>query len=193
MRQLPAPSQTGRFLALDQGAGSYHAARLAAGFSLVLAGGVTAAMTLPGGGFLAGMAGVLGIALALAAAAYLAGLLLPFSRMRPRLLLRTYAMLIDRFVLRTLLRAVGLVGDKTDPLLRLFVQANNAGVRAFYRHHKPNKLVILLPHCVVWTRCPKKVVKDLASCTECDLCQMEEILGVADRASLPVAIAIRSD
>ena len=193
MRQLPAPSQSGRFLALDQGAGAYHVARLAAGVTLGLAGGATAAMTLTGGSLIARMAGVLGAALALAAAAYLAGLLLPFSRLRARLLLRAYAMVIDRFILRTLLRAVGLVGDKTDPLLRLFVQANNASVRALYRRHKPNKLVILLPHCVVWTRCPKKVVKDLASCTECDLCQMEEILGVADRASLPVAIAIRSD
>lgn len=193
MRQLPAPSQTGRFLAVDQGAGAYHAARLAAGTTLVLTGGVTAAMTLTGGSLLGTMAGVTGVALSLAAAAYLAGLLLPFSRLRSRLLLRTYAMVIDRYILRTLLRAVGLVGDKTDPLLRLFLQANNASVRALYRHHKPKKLVILLPHCVVWTRCPKKVIKDLASCTECDLCQMEEILGLADRASLPVAIAIRSD
>ena len=193
MRQLPAPSQSGRFLKLNQGAGAYHVARLIAGVTLVLTGGVLGATTLAAGSLMALMAGVTGIAMALAAAAYLAGLLLPFSRLRARLLLRAYAMVIDRFILRTLLRAVGLVGDKTDPLLRLFVQANNASVRALYRHHKPKKLVILLPHCVVWTRCPKKVVKDLASCTECDLCQMEEILGVADRASLPVAIAIRSD
>lgn len=193
MRQLPAPAQTGQFLGLDLGAGAYHVTRLLVAITLVLAGGMTAAMTLTGGALRPRLAGALGFALALAAGAYLAGLLLPFSRSGIRLRLRAYSMVIDRFILRTLLRWVGLVGDKTDPLLRLFVQANNASVRALYRHRKPKSLVILLPHCVVWTRCPKKVVKDLASCTECDLCQMEEILGVADRASLPVGIAIRSD
>jgi hypothetical protein len=191
VRQLPAPGQTGAFLAVTAGAGALHAVRLALAGALLVGGAVGAGAALGAGGGFALLSLPAGL-LAAAAAAYLAGVLLPFSRSRPRLALRRLAMAVDRVALRTVLRAARVVGDKTDPILRSFVQANNAAVRALYRRRKPEKVMVLLPHCVVWTRCPKKVVKDLASCTECDLCQMEEVLGIADRTSLPVGIAIRS-
>ncbi len=191
MRQLPAADQAGRFLDLEKGAGWFHGLRLAMAMALATAGGLGTAALLVAGLPLALLA-MAPAALAAAALAYLAGVLLPFSRQPLRLRLRAWSMLVERLVLRTLLRAAGIVGDKTDPLLRAFVQANNAAVRALYRHRKPRNVMVLLPHCVVWTRCPKKVVKDLSQCRECDLCQMEEILGVADRATLPVGIAIRS-
>ena len=193
MRQLPLPGQAGDFLAVAAGPGDWHARRLGAACLAILTGALLAC----GGGMLVGtvagwsLAGF-GLLLLLAALAYLGGLLLPFSRRQPRLLLRTWAFFVDRIVLRVLLRAAGLIGDKTDPLLRAFVQANNAAVRALYARRKPKDVLVLLPHCVVWNRCPKKVVKDLARCTECDLCQIEGILGLADRAKLPVRIAIRS-
>jgi hypothetical protein len=192
MRALPAPGQTGRFLGVWEGAGLYHWIRLSAAAALLAAGGAGLAIGMRGTGFLAVLVGMASALVAGAAAAYLAGLLLPFSRGTVRVRLRAYALWVDRVVLRTVLRAARLVGDKTDPILRSFVQANNAAVRAHYRARKPDNVMVLLPHCVVWTRCPKKVVKDLAACKECDLCQMEEILGIADRASLPVGIAIRS-
>jgi hypothetical protein len=193
VRQLPFPGQAGAFLDVAAGPGEWHARRLGAAClatltGLLLAGGGRAlAGTLPGWG----LVGV-GLLLSLAALVYLGGLLLPFSRRQPRLWMRTWAFFVDRIVLRVLLRTAGLIGDKTDPLLRAFVQANNAAVRALYARRKPKDVLVLLPHCVVWNRCPKKVVKDLARCTECDLCQIEGILGIAERAKLPVRIAIRS-
>ncbi len=192
MRELPAPGQAGEFLPVAAGAGAYHWIRLAGGTLLAAAGLLAVRAALPMQGIGSAAAALAGGALALAAAGYLAGTLLPFSRSAPRLWLRRYAMAGDRHLLRTLLRLARLVGDKTDPILRSFVQANNAAVRALYRRRKPDNVMVLLPHCVIWTRCPKKVVKDLARCTDCDLCQMEEILGLSDRASLPVGIAIRS-
>jgi hypothetical protein len=192
VRELPAPEQVGDFLPVAAGAGTYHHIRLAGASLLAVTGMLAAVLAWPGGGILPLLAALAGTLLALSAAGYLAGTLLPFSRFAPRLWLRRFAMAGDRLLLRNLLRVARLVGDKTDPILRSFVQANNAAVRALYRRRKPDNVMILLPHCVIWTRCPKKVVKDLARCTDCDLCQMEEILGLSDRASLPVGIAIRS-
>ncbi|MFQ5670317.1 MAG: DUF116 domain-containing protein [Acidobacteriota bacterium] len=194
MRVLPAAGQTGSFLADTGGWGAYHWVRV--GGSLLLAGAGLAGLffiffSRPSGFGCAILGGAAG-ALALAAAAYLTGILLPFSRWAPRLWIRSYAMLCDRVFLRILLRAVRIVGDKTDPVLRSYVRANNAAVRSLYRRRKPENILILLPHCVVYSRCPKKVVKDLSRCTDCDLCQMEGILGLSDRSRLPTGIAVRS-
>ncbi|MFQ5767889.1 MAG: hypothetical protein ACE5ID_07900, partial [Acidobacteriota bacterium] len=129
MRELPAPGQKARFLgSADQRPGVYHHVRLTGALILTGMGAWTAVSVGLPPRLETALPALAGALLALSSLAYLAGTFLPFSRSRPRMWLRRYALLGDRVLLRVLLRHARLVGDKTDPILRSFVRANNAAV-----------------------------------------------------------------
>jgi uncharacterized protein len=50
------------------------------------------------------------------------------------------------------------------------------------------KLLILTPHCIQYEDCPYKITRDTANCKRCGKCQVDELLTLAERYGVQVAI-----
>ncbi|VAW39265.1 hypothetical protein MNBD_DELTA02-1067 [hydrothermal vent metagenome] len=74
---------------------------------------------------------------------------------------------------------------------RAFVEINNRMVRAMVaggRRFSPEKIIILMPHCIQWEDCKVKVTKDVANCVGCGRCEIGELLTLADEYGIKLFV-----
>jgi hypothetical protein len=93
-------------------------------------------------------------------------------------------------VLFPLLVAIGkVVGIGKDRVRRSFVAINNQLVLAEARRVRPDKLLILLPHCLQFHECAVRITGNVANCQACGRCKIKDLAAVSDRFGIPVAVA----
>jgi hypothetical protein len=73
----------------------------------------------------------------------------------------------------------------------LFIRFNNRIVQEHFSKEKPRSGLILLPFCLQHTSCPHRIVWDLTNCRRCGKCAVGPTLQLAERAGLPVRVAVR--
>jgi hypothetical protein len=74
---------------------------------------------------------------------------------------------------------------------RAFVEMNNRMVRAMIaggRRFSPEKIIILMPHCIQWEDCKVKVTKDVANCVNCGRCEISELLTLAQEYGIKLFV-----
>jgi len=74
---------------------------------------------------------------------------------------------------------------------RAFVEMNNRMVRAMVaggRRFSPEKIIILMPHCIQWEDCKVKVTKDVANCVGCGRCEIGELLTLANEYGIKLFV-----
>lgn len=72
---------------------------------------------------------------------------------------------------------------------RSFIKVNNEIVCANTKLVPPDKLLLLLPHCVQASDCERRLGPDLSRCAGCGKCQITQIRKLAQELGIPVAIA----
>lgn len=92
------------------------------------------------------------------------------------------------FPLMEILGRVSGVGR--DRVRRSFVKVNNeivlaGGVRA----DRPERLLLLLPHCIQRSSCPRRLTHDVDLCARCCQCPVGDLLELRDRHGFSMAIA----
>ena len=93
-------------------------------------------------------------------------------------------------VLFPLLVAIGkLVGIGKDRVRRSFVAINNQLVLAEAKRVTPEKLLILLPHCLQYHDCTVRVTGNIANCKACGKCKIKDLAALSDRFGVPVSVA----
>ncbi len=102
----------------------------------------------------------------------------PFER-----LMSADAMAVERFCLS---HERGLLEKKW-----LFVWFNNRLVERHFRDRRPQSGLILLRFCLQHTSCPHRIVWELTNCKRCGKCAIGPTLDLAERAGLPVKVAVR--
>ena len=89
-----------------------------------------------------------------------------------------------------LLVAVGkLVGISADEVRRSFIAVNNELVMAEAKKVKPEKLLILLPHCLQNHECGVRIIWDIKRCKRCGKCKIKYLLELAEKYNVPIAVA----
>lgn len=71
---------------------------------------------------------------------------------------------------------------------RSFIEVSNHLVRNKHVKVKPEKLLILTPHCIQQEVCPHKITRDVANCRKCGKCQVGDLLSLSQRYGVHVAI-----
>ena len=94
-----------------------------------------------------------------------------------------------RLTLPFMLRVAKHANIDRDMLVRAFVNINNDMVRGIIKRKKPDKLLILLPHCIQLEGCDLKLTKDITRCTGCGRCDVKELVKIADRYNISINIA----
>lgn len=71
---------------------------------------------------------------------------------------------------------------------RSFIEVSNHLMHSKSIKVKPEKLLILTPHCIQQESCQYKVTHDVANCRQCGNCQVGDLLKISNKYKVHVAI-----
>ena len=85
--------------------------------------------------------------------------------------------------------AARLLNIEKDAVRRSFVFVNNAMMHTIPLKVRPEKLLLLLPHCLQRIDCPYRITADINHCVRCNRCVIGKLLELQDRYGFHTAIA----
>lgn len=71
---------------------------------------------------------------------------------------------------------------------RSFIEVSNYLIKKKQIRVKPERLLILTPHCIQQESCPHKITRDVANCRSCGMCQVGELLKLQKKYGVHVAV-----
>lgn len=80
-------------------------------------------------------------------------------------------------------------GIKKDTIKASFIELNNQIVRIQGLIVKPEKILLLAPHCLQWSGCPHKITIDIYNCRRCGRCCIDSLHSVAEKYGTRLAVA----
>ncbi|GAB4171810.1 MAG: DUF116 domain-containing protein [Geothermobacteraceae bacterium] len=100
---------------------------------------------------------------------------------------------LRKVVIRTMFPAIinlgKLFGIDRDTLQQSFIALNNQLVRAKKVRVRPDKALILLPHCVQLFDCDIKITGDVNKCIRCGRCNISDLAEIAAERGIDIAVA----
>jgi hypothetical protein len=82
-----------------------------------------------------------------------------------------------------------LVGIPKDKVQQSFVELNNHLIRSNRHRVRPDKLLILLPHCIQNFDCQIKITGNIRNCKGCGKCEIKDLIELSDQYHLKIAVA----
>jgi len=82
-----------------------------------------------------------------------------------------------------------LVGVSKEKVQQSFIELNNHLVRSNHHRTRPNKLLILLPHCIQNFDCQIKITGNIRNCKGCGKCEIKELIDLAEEHQIDIAVA----
>jgi hypothetical protein len=80
-------------------------------------------------------------------------------------------------------------GIDKDEIRRAFIAINNQLVLAEARRVRPEKLLVLLPHCLQHHECDVRITWDVSNCKGCGRCKIKDLVELAKTYSVSMAVA----
>ncbi|NLK87772.1 MAG: DUF116 domain-containing protein [Clostridiaceae bacterium] len=81
-----------------------------------------------------------------------------------------------------------LKNDK-DMIRSLFIDINNLFVESGNIRRSPDKVLLLLPHCLQDSECSRKITNNVSNCVRCGRCKIGEIIEMAEKRGVQVFVA----
>jgi hypothetical protein len=106
---------------------------------------------------------------------------LPFTRSLRGLVIKVFLPLMV-FIGR-------LLGIPRDTVNRSFIEINNQLVLSHRLKVPPDRLLILLPHCLQNADCQRKITTRITNCGRCGKCVIDDLLTLAERFGTRIAVA----
>ena len=86
--------------------------------------------------------------------------------------------------------AVGrLMKADRDNLSAKLIELNNRIVMRSAKAERPERVIILLPHCLQNEKCELKITSDIYKCERCGGCDIEKLASAGERYNLSINIA----
>ena len=82
-----------------------------------------------------------------------------------------------------------LMGVSKGKVQQSFVELNNHLVRSNSHRTRPNRLLILLPHCIQNFDCQIKITGNIRNCKGCGKCEIKELVELSDQFQVKIAVA----
>jgi len=93
-------------------------------------------------------------------------------------------------ILFPLLVVVGkCLGISEDEIRRSFVAINNRLVLAEAKKVKPEKLLLLLPHCLQNHECTVRITGNVKNCNVCGKCKIKDLVALSEKYNVPISVA----
>lgn len=82
-----------------------------------------------------------------------------------------------------------LFGVSKERVQQSFIELNNHLVRSNHHRTRPNKLLILLPHCIQDFDCQIKITGNIKNCKGCGKCEIKDLIELSDQYQVKMAVA----
>ena len=82
-----------------------------------------------------------------------------------------------------------LVGVSKERVQQSFIELNNHLVLSNHDRTRPNKLLILLPHCIQDFDCQVKITGNIRNCKGCGKCEIKDLIELSDQYQVKIAVA----
>ncbi len=80
-------------------------------------------------------------------------------------------------------------GIDKDKVRGSFIEVHNQLIHSEEKKVKPEKILLLVPHCIQWSGCPYKITIKPDNCRRCGKCLICEILFLKDEYGINVGVA----
>jgi hypothetical protein len=96
-------------------------------------------------------------------------------------------------VIKILLPLMGLVGKicgvSKDQVRRSFIEINNQLLLAQHPQATPDKLLLLMPHCLQFHECEFRITGNTVNCQRCGQCDISGLAELSDKYGVGLAVA----
>jgi uncharacterized protein len=82
-----------------------------------------------------------------------------------------------------------LLGVSKGRVQQSFIELNNHLVRSNARRVRPERLLILLPHCIQNFDCQIKITGNIKNCKRCGKCRIRELVELSEEYRLKISVA----
>ncbi|WP_088536800.1 DUF116 domain-containing protein [Geobacter sp. DSM 9736] len=82
-----------------------------------------------------------------------------------------------------------LIGISKDTIRQSFIAMNNSLVASQRLQVRPDRVLILLPHCLQLFDCEIKVTGDINKCVRCGRCDIKGLAELAQRYNIDISVA----
>jgi len=119
------------------------------------------------------------------------GLLLVFTILRGRDIFLSHRLrgLVAKVLFPVMLLMGKIVGISKERVRQSFVELNNHLIRSNGHRVRPDKLLILLPHCIQNFDCEIKITGNVRNCKGCGKCEIKDLIELSDQYHLKIAVA----
>ena len=94
-----------------------------------------------------------------------------------------------RFLLPLMEALAALCGIGRDEVRRSFIKVNNQLTLSRHDHLPPERILLLLPHCIQRADCLVRLSYSVDACKRCGRCPLSALLAMRDRYGVSLAIA----
>lgn len=119
------------------------------------------------------------------------GLLLIFTVLRGRDILFSQRLrgIVAKVLFPFMILMGKVVGVSKEKVQQSFIELNNHLVRSNHHRAKPNRLLLLLPHCIQDFDCQIKITGNIKNCEGCGKCEIKDLIELADQYQIKIAVA----
>ncbi len=117
------------------------------------------------------------------------GLVVHVHTGKPFLFSRKFRGMSVRFFLPVLELVGRLGGISPEDVRHSFIKVNNEMLLTEPERYPPEKILILLPHCIQRSACDLRLSHDVNHCRRCGLCPIGGLLDLRDRYGVHLAVA----
>jgi hypothetical protein len=96
---------------------------------------------------------------------------------------------VIKFLLPLIEQIGRLAGISKDTIRQSFVAMNNSLVTSQRLKIKPDRILILLPHCLQLSECEIKVTGEINKCLRCGRCDIMGLADLAQKYSVDISVA----
>ncbi|MEK6690002.1 MAG: DUF116 domain-containing protein [Nitrospirota bacterium] len=72
---------------------------------------------------------------------------------------------------------------------QVFIDVNNLLIRSNPRYVKPERLLLLLPHCLQFDECNIRIIGDIYRCIGCGKCEIKDLAEIGKKANIHLSVA----
>jgi hypothetical protein len=121
----------------------------------------------------------------------LGGLLLVFTVLWRRDIFLSHKLrgIVAKILFPFMIQMGKLLGVSKEKVQQSFIELNNHLVRSNNHRVKPEKLLILLPHCIQDVECNVKITANIKNCKRCGKCEIKDLIELAEQFQSKIAVA----
>ncbi|SCH13353.1 MULTISPECIES: DUF116 domain-containing protein [unclassified Romboutsia] len=109
------------------------------------------------------------------------------KEIKPRLMSINFK--IVNLIFPLIIKIASLVGIPKDDIRKVYIKLNNRYIYSQKYNLKSEDILILIPHCVQKNSCKLKVTTDIATCKQCGLCNIGDLVRLKEEKNVDIFVA----